>query len=676
MDRYPYKDIEAKWQRIWDDRQIFAATPDSGRPKYYVLEMFPYPSGRIHMGHVRNYTLGDVISRYKRAQGYSILHPMGWDAFGLPAENAAMAKGVHPAAWTYANIAEMRAQIQSMGLSIDWSREVATCDPDYYRHEQAMFLDFLEAGLVDRKESWVNWDPVDHTVLANEQVIDGRGWRSGAPVERRKLAQWFLQDHRLQRGAARGAGRPRALAREGPGHAGALDRPLGRRPRAVQDRRPRRRSRGVHDPAGHAVRRELHGDRGRSPLERGARRGRPRARGVRRRMRRDHHQRGGARARREGRLRYRPLLPAPLDRRGRAAGLRRQLRAHGVRHRRHLRLPGARPARSRVRPQIRPAGDPRGPAAGRRCRELRDRRRGVSGRWPDDQFRLPRRARRGGRQGARHRAPRGVRRRPRRDHVSAARLGRLAAALLGLPDPGDPLRCLRHRAGAARAAAGDPARGHRARPAGQPLGASPDLEGGRLPALRRAGQARDRHLRHLRRELLVLPALLLARRRGRVRARRGRLLDAGRPVYRRRRARRAAPALLALLRARAEEVRLPRLRRAVRRPVHPGHGLPQDLSRRCRQLAPAGRGRGGRARRLSADRGRQRGHRRALGEDEQVAAQHGRSDRDDRGLRRRHGTAVHAVRQPARARPGVDRGGHRRRLALSEPALAPVRGPS
>jgi leucyl-tRNA synthetase len=193
MDRYPYQEIEAKWQRVWEDRQIFAAAPDSDRPKYYVLEMFPYPSGRIHMGHVRNYTLGDVVSRFKRAQGHSILHPMGWDAFGLPAENAAMAKGVHPAAWTYANIEEMRAQIQSMGLSIDWSREIATCDPAYYRHEQAMFLDFLEAGLVDRKESWVNWDPVDHTVLANEQVVDGRGWRSGAPVERRKLAQWFLK---------------------------------------------------------------------------------------------------------------------------------------------------------------------------------------------------------------------------------------------------------------------------------------------------------------------------------------------------------------------------------------------------------------------------------------------------------------------------------------------------
>jgi leucyl-tRNA synthetase len=193
MSRYPFRATEAKWQKIWQERRCFEAAADPSRPKYYVLEMFPYPSGRIHMGHVRNYTMGDVVARLKRAQGYNVLHPMGWDAFGLPAENAAIQKGVHPAAWTYANIAEMREQMKAIGCSLDWSREVATCDAAYYKHEQAMFLAMLERGLVYRKESWVNWDPIDHTVLANEQVIDGRGWRSGALVERRKLSQWFFK---------------------------------------------------------------------------------------------------------------------------------------------------------------------------------------------------------------------------------------------------------------------------------------------------------------------------------------------------------------------------------------------------------------------------------------------------------------------------------------------------
>ena len=193
MERYNFKEAEVKWQTVWEERRCFAASEDGDRPKYYVLEMFPYPSGRIHMGHVRNYTLGDLVARYKRARGFNVLHPMGWDAFGLPAENAATENKVHPAAWTHDNIDTMREQLRSMGLSYDWAREVATCDPEYYRHEQKMFLDFLERGLAYRKESWVNWDPVEKTVLANEQVIDGRGWRSGAPVEKRQLAQWFLR---------------------------------------------------------------------------------------------------------------------------------------------------------------------------------------------------------------------------------------------------------------------------------------------------------------------------------------------------------------------------------------------------------------------------------------------------------------------------------------------------
>ncbi|MBX9795502.1 leucine--tRNA ligase [Sphingomonas sp.] len=184
---------DSAWQAIWEERTTFVADSASPRPRAYVLEMFPYPSGRIHMGHVRNYTMGDVLARYRRMKGYEVLHPMGWDAFGMPAENAAMEKGVHPGDWTRANIAAMRRQLKRLGLAIDWSRELATCEPDYYGQEQALFLDLFAAGLVYRRESAVNWDPVDMTVLANEQVIDGRGWRSGALVERRKLNQWFLK---------------------------------------------------------------------------------------------------------------------------------------------------------------------------------------------------------------------------------------------------------------------------------------------------------------------------------------------------------------------------------------------------------------------------------------------------------------------------------------------------
>ena len=192
-ERYNAREAERKWQQVWDTKELFRTKNDDPAPKYYVLEMFPYPSGRIHMGHVRNYAMGDVVARYKRARGFNVLHPMGWDAFGMPAENAAMANKTHPATWTYANIATMRTQLKSMGLSLDWHREIATCDPSYYKHQQRMFLDFLQNGLIDRKTAKVNWDPVDQTVLANEQVIDGRGWRSGALVEQRELTQWFFK---------------------------------------------------------------------------------------------------------------------------------------------------------------------------------------------------------------------------------------------------------------------------------------------------------------------------------------------------------------------------------------------------------------------------------------------------------------------------------------------------
>ena len=191
--RYNARETEARWQAVWTEHDLFRTRNDDPKPKYYILEMFPYPSGRLHMGHVRNYAMGDVVARYKRARGFNVLHPMGWDAFGMPAENAAIEKKTHPAVITRANIAAMKAQLQSMGLSLDWSREIATCDPTYYKHQQRLFIDMLEAGLVERKISKVNWDPIDNTVLANEQVIDGRGWRSGALVEQRELTQWFFK---------------------------------------------------------------------------------------------------------------------------------------------------------------------------------------------------------------------------------------------------------------------------------------------------------------------------------------------------------------------------------------------------------------------------------------------------------------------------------------------------
>ena len=193
QDRFNPKEVDAKWQKIWDEKEYFLSKIDKTKPKYYILEMFPYPAGKIHMGHVRNYTLGDVVARFKRAQNFNVLHPMGWDAFGLPAENAAIENNISPEKWTYENIEEMKRQLKLMGLSIDWSREIATCNEAYYKHQQGLFKSLYENKLVYKKESLVNWDPSEQTVLANEQVIDGKGWRSGAEVERKTLSQWFFK---------------------------------------------------------------------------------------------------------------------------------------------------------------------------------------------------------------------------------------------------------------------------------------------------------------------------------------------------------------------------------------------------------------------------------------------------------------------------------------------------
>ncbi|MDA9138824.1 leucine--tRNA ligase [Candidatus Pelagibacter ubique] len=192
MDRYNFKIVEEKWQKLWDEKKVFSTKVDKSKKKFYCLEMFPYPSGKIHMGHVRNYTIGDVLARYKTLQGYNVLHPMGWDSFGMPAENAARQNNLDPKTWTESNIKTMRSQLKKLGLSIDWDKEISTCSPEYYRHQQEFFLNLYDKGLVYRKENYVNWDPVDQTVLANEQVVDGKGWRSGAIVERKKLNQWFF----------------------------------------------------------------------------------------------------------------------------------------------------------------------------------------------------------------------------------------------------------------------------------------------------------------------------------------------------------------------------------------------------------------------------------------------------------------------------------------------------
>ena len=358
-DRYNARDAEARWQKIWDERGIFATKNDDPRPKYYVLEMFPYPSGRIHMGHVRNYTMGDVVARFKRAIGLNVLHPMGWDAFGMPAENAAMERKIHPKAWTYDNIAAMKKQLKSMGLSLDWSREIATCDPAYYKHQQKMFLDFLGAGLVEREKRKVNWDPVDQTVLANEQVIEGRGWRSGAVVEQREMSQWVFKITKYSQELLdaldtleRWPEKVRLMQKNWIGRSEgllvrfALDRattPGGESELEIFTTRPDTLfgAKFMAHRAGPSARCGSGGEKS------GARR-------VHRRVQEDRHRTGRDRYRGETRLRYRHQGRAPVRPVVETAGLCRELHSDGLRHRRHFRLPGARPARPRLREQIRP----------------------------------------------------------------------------------------------------------------------------------------------------------------------------------------------------------------------------------------------------------------------------------------------------------------------------------
>ena len=479
--------------------------------------MFPYPSGKIHMGHVRNYTLGDVVARYKRARGFAVLHPMGWDAFGLPAENAARERGIHPAKWTCENIAAMRGELQRMGLSLDWEREFATCDPEYYGHQQKLFLDFLRAGLVERKESWVNWDPVDGTVLANEQVIDGRGWRSGAPVEKKQLSQWFLKitDYAQEL-------------------LDALD---------TLDRWPERvrlmQANWIGRSEGARLNFALDGAGGRH--RRGSRstpRGPDTLFGMSFLALAPEHPLSAAVAARDPkaaafvaecrRMGTSEAVIETAEKQGYDTGLRVRhpfledatfpvwianfvLMEYGTGA--IFGCPGARPARPRLRPQVRSGRGAGGAAAGRRSRDVRDRRRGLCRAWHDLQLGLPGRPGRRGCQARGDRRTGAPRRRPWRGELAAARLGRDPAALLGLPDPGDPLRGLWRGAGAGRTVAGETTRRCDIRSPRQSAGSSSDVEARRLSALWRSGAAGNRHVRHVRRQRLVFCAVLQSARR-------------------------------------------------------------------------------------------------------------------------------------------------------------------
>ena len=667
-ERYNVRESEAKWRKAWADAQIFKTENDDPRPKYYVLEMFPYPSGRIHMGHVRNYAMGDVVARYRRARGFNVLHPMGWDAFGLPAENAAIQNNTSPAAWTYANIAAMRAQLQSMGLSLDWSREIATCDPSYYKHQQKLFLDFLDAGLVARKKSKVNWDPVDQTVLANEQVIDGRGWRSGAIVEQRELTQWFLKitDYsddllasldRLDRWPEKvrlmqknWIGRSEGLAVRfviDPATLGALkgepgtseldiyttrpDTLFGAKFMAIAPDHPLAAAAAKHDPALKAFIEETR-KLGTSvaAIETAVKRGYDTGLKV-------VHPFDP-----EWRL---PIYVANFVLMEYGAGAIFGCPAHDQRDLDFVRAYGL-----GVTPVVCPPElDPGSFTIGAEAYEgngVMINSRFLDGMTVEQAKEEVSRRLEQITVGGQPQAKREINYKLRDWGVSRQRYWGCPIPIIHcetcgvVPVPVEGI-------------AGQAAGGRHLRSAGQPAQPPSDVEARRLSAMRSRGDARDRHDGHVRRFILVLRALHRSPQRvGAGRSGDGRPLAGGRPVYRRHRARDPASALLALLHTRHAQVRLSRHRRTLRRPLHPGHGGARNLSWRGRPMARAvGNSRRSRRRRpprLSPCR-RRAGRDRPERENVEVQAQHHRSGRDHLDLWRRHGAVVHALGLAARA---------------------------
>ena len=522
--KYDPQQIEAKWQRVWEDERAFhtpnpAPGEEADERHWYQLEMLPYPSGTLHMGHVLNYTMGDVLTHLRRRSGWTVLRPMGFDSFGLPAENAAIREGGHPREITERNIVDIREQMKRLGWAIDWDREVSAHQPEFYRWTQWLFLRFFERGLAYRKAAPVNWCPNDQTVVANEYVIDGRCERCGAEVEARNLEQWFFKitdyaDELLEYDLPPGGDWPertKTIQRNWIGRSEGAE--ILFRVDELDERHPR-----LHDAAGHAVRRDVLRARARASARRAHRQ--RRGSGVREAdggaARRGARGRGGE----DGRL-HRSPRDQSRQRRA-AARLRRRLRADGVRHRRDHGRARARRARPRVRRGVRPA-DRRGDHRGRRARQLGRVRRPARRRGEGRDRRVAPRARDG-------RAGR---------LLPPPRLELLAAALLGLPDPDRLLRRLRHGPRPRRRAAGAAARGRRLPAEGR---AAARVQRGvaarAVPEVRQAGHARGRHDGHVRRLVLVLPALRRsAQRRRAVRPRARRLLVPDRPVHRRHRPR-------------------------------------------------------------------------------------------------------------------------------------------